>query len=215
MANCIITSLPLIIAVATSATAVGQVRTQDGRDTRFAVTPYVGIAFNSPAGRHLGVIPNRNHLFLGVQVNRRMVGARRVNVDYAPQFIPLILVSDNPRLRQVPDGGGYRMVEDSGFVSGVGFIPVAFEASLRLSDRWQLFGGGGVGFAWFSEPVPVLFASRFNYTFEYGAGLSWAASDTVSLRAGYRFHHLSNGGSAFENPGLDGNVVILGITKAF
>jgi hypothetical protein len=33
---------------------------------RWEVGPYIGVARQSPAGRYLGVIPDRYHLFLGL-----------------------------------------------------------------------------------------------------------------------------------------------------
>ncbi len=64
-----------------------------------------------------------------------------------------------------------------------------------------------------AQAIPIYGAGNFNYTFSIGAGLelyrSHPAPDpdtrfgTRSLRAEYRYHHISNGSTAPQNPGID------------
>lgn len=53
--------------------------------------------------------------------------------------------------------------------------------------------------------------SRFNFMTEGGAGLVFNAGGRVPFFAGYRFMHISNGGYAPRNPGLNVSAAILGV----
>jgi opacity protein-like surface antigen len=64
-----------------------------------------------------------------------------------------------------------------------------------------------------TRPIPVPFAGSFNFTFDIGAGLELYRSKSRSVRAEYRFHHISNHDTANYNPGIDNGV--LQITYAF
>jgi hypothetical protein len=63
---------------------------------------------------------------------------------------------------------------------------------------------------WFTREVPVANSKAYNYTSALGGGLLWEYRARRRIRLGYMFHHLSNGWSATENPGLDGDVFYLG-----
>src|SRR5437773_5765595 len=79
----------------------------DGHDDswppRWEAGPYVGVARHSLVGTHWGVTPDRNHLFIGVHITVNMVRSRRWTFGYAPEVVPLLLISNNPKYRQVPD----------------------------------------------------------------------------------------------------------------
>jgi opacity protein-like surface antigen len=54
-----------------------------------------------------------------------------------------------------------------------------------------------------TQPIPLAQAGSFNFTFDLGAGVEIYRSTTRSIRAEYRFHHISNHNTAMENPGID------------
>ena len=180
---------------------------------RWEITPYVGVAVHSPAGWYLGITPDRDHLFLGVHANVNFVRRERWTLAYAPEVVPLLVVSDNPRLVRFTDETGSGLIAgDPGPVAGFAVSPFGVEAQRRLGDRWRTFGALAVGCVWFSREVPVPFSRSFNYTLEYGGGLLWRHGPRTSLRIGYKFHHLSNNYTAYENPGLDAHVFLLGVS---
>lgn len=180
---------------------------------RWEITPYVGVAVHSPAGPFLGITPDRNHLFLGVHANVNVVRRERWTFAYAPEVVPLLIVSDNPRLVRFTDETGSGLLPgDPGAVVGFAVSPIGAEAQRRLGNRWRAFGAMAVGCVWFSREVPVPFSRSFNYTLEYGGGLLWRRGPRTSLRFGYKFHHLSNNYTAYQNPGLDAHVFLLGVS---
>jgi opacity protein-like surface antigen len=48
--------------------------------------------------------------------------------------------------------------------------------------------------------------------FDVGAGVRVVLTPTLTLTAGYRYHHLSNGFRGQINPGVDANLFRLGVT---
>lgn len=95
---------------------------------------------------------------------------------------------------------------------GEGFSPLGFKANLLPRRRIQpvvtLLGG----YMFSTRPIPVADASSANFTFSVGAGFEWYRSANRSIRAEYRYNHISNAGIA-DNPGIDSQLVQ--ITYAF
>ncbi len=54
-----------------------------------------------------------------------------------------------------------------------------------------------------TQPIPTQSAGSFNFTFDLGAGLEVYRSARTSIRAEYRYHHISNHNTATQNPGID------------
>ncbi len=87
----------------------------------------------------------------------------------------------------------------------------------RLQPVFTLLGGSMFS----TRPIPISQAGSFNFTLEVGAGIELfhSAIDAPSrfgqrsLRVEYRYHHLSNGFTAQENPGIDSG--LLQVTYAF
>jgi opacity protein-like surface antigen len=96
---------------------------------------------------------------------------------------------------------------------GEGMSPVGFRWNFRPSHPLQPFLIGHGGYMYSTRPIPVPFAGSFNFTFDIGAGLELYRSKSRSVRAEYRFHHISNHDTANYNPGIDNGV--LQITYAF
>lgn len=96
---------------------------------------------------------------------------------------------------------------------GEGFSPLGFKANLLPRHRIQPVFTALGGYMFSTKPIPVSAAGSWNFTFEFGAGFEFYRSATHSLRAEYRFHHISNADSADENPGIDNQ--LLQITYAF
>ena len=67
----------------------------------------------------------------------------------------------------------------------------------------QPFFIGHGGYMYSTTPIPIAQAGSFNFTFDLGAGVELYRSKTRSVRAEYRYHHISNHDTALENPGID------------
>ena len=96
---------------------------------------------------------------------------------------------------------------------GVEVLKVEIPINMKFVEGARVFGGGAVGALWFTRDTPVPDSRRFNLTFEYGGGVELPISETRTVVAGYKFHHFSNAYTAPRNPGVDGNVLYLGVMR--
>ncbi len=84
---------------------------------------------------------------------------------------------------------------------------------LNRAGNTRFFGNAAAGGLVFSTDVPVYNSRRLNYVFEYGGGVELLRHDGRAVTLGYRFHHISNGSSARINPGLDANILYVGLRR--
>lgn len=73
---------------------------------------------------------------------------------------------------------------------------------------------GGAGMIWENIDSPT-YAHRFNFSPQAGAGLDIRIYRTCALTLAYRFRHTSNAGLYAENPGVNSNFFLLGLTHYF
>jgi lipid A 3-O-deacylase len=58
-------------------------------------------------------------------------------------------------------------------------------------------------------------SSRFNFILTAGFGVSYFLTDQAALNVGYRFHHISNGGTHYPNLGLNASLPFGGFSFFF
>ena len=126
--------------------------------------------------------------------------------------IPVALVHDNPT-------GAVSSFGDTWVVwnpppptttLGIGAQPVGIRALVGpRRARLQLDASGG--FIRFGTPLLAANGTRFNFTADAGVGVRLALPDRGYAVAGYRLHHVSNGGLGEVNPGLDAHELYLGV----
>jgi opacity protein-like surface antigen len=96
---------------------------------------------------------------------------------------------------------------------GEAISPIGFQWNFMPRKKLQPFFIGHGGYMYSTQPIPVPDAGSFNFTFDLGAGFELFQSKGRSIRAEYRYHHISNHGTAGENPGIDNGV--LQVTYSF
>jgi opacity protein-like surface antigen len=96
---------------------------------------------------------------------------------------------------------------------GQGFSPAGIKLNFMPRNRLQPVFTGLGGYMFSTKPIPVSDAGSANFTFEFGAGLEYFTTRRGSIRAEYRYHHISNNYTANENPGIDSG--LLQITYSF
>ena len=52
---------------------------------------------------------------------------------------------------------------------------------------------------------------RLNFTFDPSFSIETKLTKSLSFASGYKFHHISNGQTGKENPGLDSNFIFLSL----
>jgi len=96
---------------------------------------------------------------------------------------------------------------------GVGLVPLGVTRRFNRASRFAPFVGVNGGVLWFDRAVPTTKASRFNFTASAEAGLRIGPPEEPGITLSYRFHHISNAGTAGENPGLASHLFTIGIHR--
>lgn len=99
-------------------------------------------------------------------------------------------------------------------VYGLGAAPLGFRIRFRPHAALQPYVAASGGALWFRHPVPTPDAARFNFIADMGGGIRYARPGRIGVMAGYRLQHISNGGTAAVNPGLDAHMFYLGMLHA-
>jgi hypothetical protein len=79
---------------------------------------------------------------------------------------------------------------------GFGLSPIGFKTNFLPQHRLQPILTGLVSFMVSANQVPMPGASRFNFAFQFGGGVEYFTSSTRSIRVEWRYHHISNAGTA-------------------
>lgn len=106
------------------------------------------------------------------------------------------------------NGGSYSYVTTCSrrWVMGEAMSPAGFQVNFAPPGKYQPFIVGHAGYIYSSQPIPTDIAGSFNFTVDLGLGLEWYRTRTRSMRAEYRYCHMSNDDSARSNPGIDRSV---------
>lgn len=106
----------------------------------------------------------------------------------------------------LPDGEGtvtFAYTCTRRWTIGESVSPVGFQWNFRPLHKLQPIAEGHGGYMYSTQQIPVPDAGAFNFTFDIGAGFELFQSKTRSVRAEYRYHHISNHNTANLNPGID------------
>ena len=90
---------------------------------------------------------------------------------------------------------------------GEAMSPVGMQWNFLPLGRIQPFAAGHGGYMYSTRPIPIAGAGSFNFTFDVSAGVELYRSQSRSIRAEYRYHHISNHETANLNPGIDNGVM--------
>lgn len=178
-----------------------------------------GFSWYSPAAASLGQIGNRRVYLTGLRTERLVAAAGPLAFAYTMELVPLAIVErtvgNTENCVRNPEWWTFTCRYDrSARVSvGAGGSPMGFKLYLNRGGLNRVYAAGGVGGLIFSSEVPVEKSRRANFTFEYGGGVEVPRKGGASVTLGYRFHHISNGGTRKLNPGLDANVFYVGMVS--
>jgi len=86
---------------------------------------------------------------------------------------------------------------------GEAISPIGFQWNFLPRRKLQPFFIAHGGYMFSTKPIPISTAGSFNFTFDFGPGIELYRSKTKSIRAEYRFHHISDADTSNANPGID------------
>jgi len=157
-----------------------------------------------------GVAFDRNLFLLGFKYSRLLAHNGTLTFRYTPEIVPAAWVT------QPVWGIDHFAVQRSDRFThtettyGAGASPIGFELGFNPEGKLQPIVGTDEGFLYFSRNVPSLFSAQFNFTIEVRLGLRVSLNRARALSVEYVYHHLSNGYTARENPGVDSQMISLG-----
>ena len=166
-----------------------------------------GFSPNSP--RNIGVTPDRKVFTLNLQYDRVLFTTGDVAWKYMGEIVPVALITQHPETLLVP-GGGTQTLGSNKTVFGAGITPLGAQVNFRRRRKVQPFLSANGGLLYFTDQVPVVNSSQFNFTFSFGAGVQIFRGNRNALTLGYRYHHISNDETAPRNPGVDSNLFYVG-----
>ena len=129
--------------------------------------------------------------------------------SYSYNYTPYTGCIPGTILTYVPLGGGQKEQFSNTttcgrqWIIGEGMMPVGFQWSFLPRHKLQPYLIGHGGYMYSTQAIPTQDAGNFNFAFDFGAGFELFRSRTQSIRADYRYHHISNHDTAPANPGID------------
>jgi hypothetical protein len=172
-------------------------------------------------GGLLGTI-SENHLgLLGLRVSRRLLPTSKQllsaydapTLTYTADLIPFASVQI-PK-EATPSVFYLEASQREGLsTNGFGVYPIGLQVAFRPTTRLRPFLAGHTGVLFLFEPVPDPRGKQLNFAVGIGGGAEISITPKTSLTVAYRYHHLSNGFRGSINPGLDANLLYLGVGVA-
>ena len=96
---------------------------------------------------------------------------------------------------------------------GEAFSPAGMQWNFLPRRKIQPIVIGHGGYMYSTQTIPIDYAGSFNFTFDLGVGVEVFRNQTRSIRAEYRYHHISNDDTGEFNPGIDNG--LLQVTYCF
>jgi opacity protein-like surface antigen len=173
-------------------------------------------------GGVLGKIPEGWVGLLGIRYHRLLLPRTALRADreaptltYTADVVPLASVSIPKGVASGTPVSTIQSVRETGLSTyGVGAYPIGLRVGVRPTAALQPFLAGHTGFLYLFDPMPDERGQQLNFAAGVGAGVRVALSPNMTLTLGYRYHHLSNGFRGSINPGLDANLLYVGLGVA-
>jgi opacity protein-like surface antigen len=177
-----------------------------------------GFSWFSPRGGGWGLITGRRVYLTGIRTEWILDDEGMVGWAYGVEWNPLAVVERTQpgEVFTCYDSGAGRICErdrSAHVAFGTGLSPFGLKAYVNQHGRTRFFANASAGGIAFTHDVPVDNSRKLNYMCEYGGGLEFARADGRAITLGFRFHHISNGASGQVNPGLDANVIYVGVRR--
>ncbi|MFB6279515.1 MAG: acyloxyacyl hydrolase [Salinibacter sp.] len=173
-------------------------------------------------GTLLGNIQQAQLGILGVRYERLLVppphdatSPSGPTLTYTAAVVPVLRLSMSSKtVSPLPEGRSPAARTSHLDTYGVGVNPAGLRVTFRAARRVQPVLSGSAGLVYLGQPIPSKRGTQFNFVFDVGAGLRVVLTPDLLLSAGYRYHHLSNGFRGQVNPGVDANLLYLGVSFA-
>jgi Lipid A 3-O-deacylase (PagL) len=149
-----------------------------------------------------GTAEDRRLFLLNLQYARTLFVTRPVTLKYTAEIVPAAVEIQPTQYYEV---GGQPLTNPAGSIYAAGASPIGFQGNFGRKNI-QPFANGSVGFLYFTQQVPIIGSSQFNYTVSIGFGAQFFRRSGRTFTLGWKYFHLSNDYQAPLNPGIDSGV---------
>jgi hypothetical protein len=141
-----------------------------------------------------------------LRYSRVMKNGKHFTASFSPEVTPYIRL-DEPIL------DGSDNILGRKHTTGGGVSPVGFTVAFAPTHHVQPFLESNYGVLYFRDRVLSPEGSQFMHTVDMGIGMQIYQSRHLATTVGFRYNHLSNANISQHNPGTDGEVFYLGISR--
>ena len=150
---------------------------------------------------------------LAIRATTDLLHVGPVRLRYSAQLLPAILVSGAERYQRLQaDDRTIYVLAGNTRVYGIGFVPIGLDLGVDLGKRLRAQVGAAAGIMRFSRNIPLAGSRQRNFTAEWDGTVMLRAGTDRWLQLGMRWKHISNGFTAYENPGIDNRMIFAGIS---
>lgn len=175
-----------------------------------------GMSTTSPSikdGFFGGQAAGVSQVALGLRASTDLVRLGRVRVRYSAQLIPLMRVSHVERYERLTSSAVTTYVlTGTTNAYGAGFTPLGLDLGIDLGHHLRIQGGAAAGVSRFTQHIPLAAGRQRNFSAEWDAMAMYDIGHGRSVQLGLRWKHLSNGYTAYENPGIDNRLLFGGMS---
>jgi len=136
----------------------------------------------------------------GVEYDRHSWGSfLSARVDYVGEVLPVVLMNEPARY----GADSIALTTDRQVKYGFGFSPVGVRLLWRRHAAFRPYLMGKGGMLILPDTVLSPLDGHLNFSAQFGGGVEETLTRRVCMRLGYSDFHMSNGGIATRNPGID------------
>ena len=174
------------------------------------MTTLAGSTPNSVFG---GQATGITHSAIAIRASTDLLSTGRLHLRYSAQLLPIVYLRGVERYTELPATGS-RLYVVGGNTSayGVGLVPIGLDLAVDVARRVRFQVGAGAGIYRFSQHIPLAAGRQRNFSAEWDGTLMFDTGRNRWLQLGMRWKHLSNGFTAYENPGIDNRMVFAGLS---
>lgn len=171
---------------------------------------FAGTSLNNPT--LIGTVTGERLTAVALRYGRVLGTKGGMAFEWTVDAVPAAFVSERRFVANATPSGLFTVETRREAVYGAGLSPIGLKFNFRRERRVKPFASATGGFLYFAKQVPLNGSSQFNFTFDFGGGVQIFTRSRRAVTAGYKFQHISNGGTASFNPGLDANVIYAGFS---
>jgi len=195
--------------------ANGRVRTRGGRGGRLALALAVVLGLQVTARAEAGRVPAVGDYEIGLQAGYVFgVTNNSQSITFLPRVGRVMWVGgdDHPGFVTLGIEGLFSHFYETNSAMELGGGPLLRYRMVR--DWVQPYAEVGVGML-YNDLKNFSLESRLLFSVSGAVGVEIPVGERFGITAGYRFRHISNAGQSEVNPGLNSNVIAVGVSYLY